>query len=529
MNGGHSANVSNMLSKVFFYLFGVFLPINAAAAAIQLPQNPLHFPSTLPQSSTSSGVVEEEEDGDADFASHFIPVAPMTLHVMTPGNPMRIGRQTILSTSGRSTPAGKVKAFFDELINISPQTQNGAAQTPMSRRPRLVYIRDFPTLAASASVWYPPLLSSVRQYRQGPMARPSSPVTSPMTIVFGVTPPINPPARSPSQSAGPQGMLGLLMSRSFTSASPHPPPRLQRNDYGEDEASENSRERRLRERLRKWERGDPSLQDEIPMLPANSGGSSEASGSKSRPEVLVIGQGGLDSLSSSLPSAFQNRSSGRAEEPSGSVSFFRSTVLVPESRSRNQEKACRVSRRREINELTMRMGIGAVGGALDGLSTREALEDWMSIADPEQLSNLTGADVGMMWNDWGNRIESWEKVRDVADRAVGAMVASGSIDISSTSTYTLDPTPVPWSAVVSAWVAQQRSHHVRKSWVQESITHPEKEPESANDGEQQQQRVDEVIQQLKNDPELSTHEQRLLGCIVDSGTYNIHREYLFAI
>lgn len=32
-------------------------------------------------------------------------------------------------------------------------------------------------------------------------------------------------------------------------------------------------------------------------------------------------------------------------------------------------------------------------------------------------------------------------------------------------------------------------------------------------------KFDEVVENVKSDPELDTHEQRLLSCIVDSGTW----------
>lgn len=459
-----------------------------------------------------------------------MPPSQMTLHVLTHGSPVRAGRQTFLSPAARNSPPSRIKVFFDELINIPPALNDDGTQ-PNTPRSRLIYVRDYPTLAASASTWYPALLSAVRQRRQGPMARPSSPISNSMTIIFGVTPSIVPPSGSSGSHGigGPQSLLGLIMSRQSTSTLPGFPNRTAKNDYGEDDVADRARERRLRERLRKWERGDPSLQDELPNLPHMSGDSSGPEGAHPRSGIVIVGPSGVGGVPPGLASAIQARSGGRGEEYENNARFFRSSVLVPTARSLPQERACRVSRRREINELTMRMGVGAVGGALQEVlrsPSEEATEATIGAEEGEMVGKEKPpkSDSVKMWDEWGAQIEAWTNVKDIADRAVGSVVASGAFDVTLTSRSALEPTPISWAAVVTAWAARRSSRDVRRAWIQQSSGRSVKEQQEDDDddgedeaGEDEEAHRDEVVQQIKQDPDLTPHEQRLLGCIIDSG------------
>ena len=330
---------------------------------MQLPQNPLHF---RPPASRSNRIPNQEQDEWDSDDDDFYAGSSTILHVM-PGVPAR-GKSTVL-TPARNPSASKMKAFFDELVNIS----NPNNEEPSRRRPRLIYIRDYPTLAPSGSVWYPSLLASVRQRRQGPMSRPSSPISHPMAIVFGMTPPIVPPS-SAFPDMGAHGMLGLTISRHSTStliSGPSSRSGKGANSYGEDEVADKARERRLRDRLRKWERDDSSFWDEVPKIPYGNGPGESTQDTRSG--VVVFGAPGMTGFPPTLPPALvsslqgQKPASGETESP-GSSPYFRSSVVVPSSRSQACERKCRMARRREINELTMRMGVGAVGGSLEKLT-----------------------------------------------------------------------------------------------------------------------------------------------------------------
>jgi hypothetical protein len=122
-----------------------------------------------------------------------------------------------------------------------------------------------------------------------------------------------------------------------------------------------------------------------------------------------------------------------------------------------------------------------------------------------------------MWHDWGKRVEAWTSVKQIADRAVGSMVAANS-SRSKTDKSTLEPTAIPWSAVYRAWSAQRSSRDLRKVWMKESLgkTMREQEDEEVDDDKSEED-DDDVLERIKHDPDLEQHEQRLLPCIVDAG------------
>src|SRR5258708_28534825 len=97
--------------------------------------------------------------------------------------------------------------------------------------------------------------------------------------------------------------------------------------------------------------------------------------------------------------------------------FFRSTVLVPRCRSVADERYIRMSRRREINELTMRMGIGAIGGVV---------ESSPAFPESEGILPTPEASKSPMWEEWGNKLESWSNVGKISDKAVGSVIVQQS-------------------------------------------------------------------------------------------------------
>jgi SpoVK/Ycf46/Vps4 family AAA+-type ATPase len=187
--------------------------------------------------------------------------------------------------------------------------------------------------------------------------------------------------------------------------------------------------------------------------------------------------------------------------------FFRASVLVPGMRLQAEERLCRMSRRREINELAMRMGVGAVGGVLE---RAEAVE----VKGEGERQEGSKED---MWDDWSNQFEPWTSVRQIADRAVGSVVSSG---LPQQKKLALEPTPVPWTTVHHAWAAQRSAHNLRKSFMRDSVVKvkqkdAEEEHEDAEGEETEGEKVDEVVERVRQDPDLEQHEQRLLSCIVD--------------
>jgi hypothetical protein len=307
--------------------------------------------------------------------------------------------------------------------------------------------------------------------------------------------------------------MGLVMNRH--AARPLATAKTGKVDWGEDEASEKAREKRLREKLRKWGKNDPSLYSELPTL---TSASETEDGSSSRPDLIFIGSGAPSM--SGIPSLFGPPTPPTSRSPphDNKSSFYRSSILVPAVRSPMHEKASRIARRREINELTMRMGVGAIGGQVEESSfpssEDEASEEVQLAEGPSQL---TRRNHQRMWEQWGNKIELWSDVRRIADRAVGNIM-SNNIGSSRSGRASLEPTVIPWSAVGNAWASHRVNLDFRKQWLKDiSPLGQIQENDYEDETESPATKVDEVVERLKNDGELDDHEERLLPCLVNSG------------
>ena len=509
MNGAPSAKVCNNIYLNAPTPFAHFLEF-LAAASFDLPDNPLHFPSATPPITQQSGrqMTQAEELDDEEGGPVFFASPPrMSLTISRPF-PAIQGRALVAPSSRKPTTPSKMDIFFENLVNLSLPIEDDELSTPGLRsRPRLIYIRDFPTLAPSSALWYPSLLAAVRQRRRRLLSRSSNTTSSPVTIIFGMTPPVA-PALDASPGSSNSALMNLLLNRSSANSSVSfgsKPEQI--NDWGESEAAEAAREKRLRSRLRKWEKSASALHEELPKL-ANP---QEAEPSSS---ILVVGNGeaqlSLPSLLG-LPVPSDNGSTSRE----ATSKFFRSSVLVPRTRSLSQERETRVARRREINELTMRMGVGAVGGMIEAEPASSALR---ADAQLDQGSDATTA-LHPIWEDWGNRIEPWSDVRKIADRAIGSvMVLQQALNFQDRAT--LASTVVPWSAVETAWKSYHSLSDARRNWLKETIG-ATPSSDGALDGQGQLldagSESDKVVETVKTDPDLDQHEVRLLPCIVDSG------------
>jgi hypothetical protein len=448
------------------------------------------------------------DDDDGDTPTLVIPSPHMTLQFV----PQAI---RMLGNAPSKGSMVKAKTFFDVCINV--QAPNDAGSSKVTPRPRIIYIRDFPTLLSSWSSLHYALLSAARQRRQGALSRSTSPVVNSTVIIFGITPSIFPPSSSPSSSPGSQGIMNMLTSRSGQATPGVATSRPGKSDWGEGDHEEKARELRLRERLRKWERGDHALQSEFPKF-LTGPPVEEDSGSNGQPNtVFVGGPGGGGNPFSSFLRPLLEGGGFRPSLHSSSSSFLRTSILVPASRSLSHEKASRIGRRREINELTMRMAVGAVGGQLE---TRSAASVFSSSPEPvptpsELAKPEDSANAARMWDNWGNKIEVWSTVKHIADQTVGRVVSSSLPDSAKSSLLSI---PVSWTHVYSAWTDERASHDLRKAWVlHQSSGRPAGEDQQDKDRDNERDRhVDDIVEAVKHDPYMDAHEQRLLGCIVDS-------------
>ncbi|KAI6028795.1 hypothetical protein F5J12DRAFT_807761 [Pisolithus orientalis] len=560
-----------------------------AANAIQFPRNPLQYYPLPPQSPASrrqSRNVEEEEEADASSYSPSLGIAQMTLHVLAPAMASRGRQPPLFTTSRASAPPNRIKAFFDDIVNFPSPGQH--------TRPRLVYIRDFPTLAPTAPTWYPHLLSAVRARRTGPIARPSSPVACPMTIICGVTPPLvgqNSGNFSPSSvgaypvsgSHVPGGNRRRHTSRSAASAAfgassnvgSHPS-----SEWGEDDHATRAREKRLRERLRRWERGgDGALLEDIPrLLTANTMGLSGTVSAQGSPfsqasspfamppyssseadpnrPIVLVGSTPLDLTGGGMGSEGEvgdnSTASGGGAPALGR--FFRASVVLPSARDVGVERQCRMARRREVNELAMRMGVGGVGGVLEEEAGARRCSEGSAVEDrvegAEDLRGREGQVVSVqsdakpdthsgscapesypdgiptgtssqppeeheMWADWSTCVEPWSSIRQIADRAVGSVVAAQPPTSGPLYAPGLEPTARSGRDLRKAWTKDARVR-IPRGPQQEYGAEEDGEELDGEEAEEGKGRVvDEVVEAIKQDKDLDPHEERLLGCIVD--------------
>ena len=551
-----------------------------AANVLQLPDHPLHFrvSSTSPPSSARRSASTAEEDDDLFYPSQ-LPTARMTVHLLTPQTPAdRIG-----SRGTPRTPQSKLKSLFDDLINATPppppadagaSVEGSTYSNSSPRKPRIVYVRDFNTLASSSGDWYPALLQSVRQRRAGPIPRTTSPVLNPTTIIFGVTPPVVPklrPSGGGSGIGGSQSAINVLTNQRSASSSERERiggtgksgsgSAVGKGEWGEDEPSDRAREKRLKERLKKWEKGESFLlADELPTLQSNSSSSEDLPPRTGVTPLdggfpgLAGGSGSFVPLSGVLPGAVLHALMGSPSEsrsgfgPSPSSSsppsfdgtdgstspnnFFRSSVVVPSQRSVQDEKISRVNRRREINELTVRMALASVGGTLPHLDV-PSLESALGQAEADGTKPTERADLVRMWDAWGRVVVVWSVVKQVADRALGSVSIAQQDQSQQQSKsrkipgLTLDPTVVAWSAIARAFLAKASAGTMRRHWARETgkVGEGEDSKEDANmtGRKGREEEVDEVIERVNQDPDLDEHEQRLLGCIVDPRKFNTFR------
>jgi SpoVK/Ycf46/Vps4 family AAA+-type ATPase len=92
----------------------------------------------------------------------------------------------------------------------------------------------------------------------------------------------------------------------------------------------------------------------------------------------------------------------------------------------------------------------------------------------------------------------------------------------------LEPTPVPWSIIAQSWELERASRTHRKDFLSSFKTQPskrsptyeygsqfEEHDEEMDENEPEPSEIEDLIEQLKRDPTLDQHEQRLLGSIVN--------------
>ena len=276
------------------------------------------------------------------------------------------------------------------------------------------------------------------------------------------------------------------------------------SEWGEDESSDRAREKRLEERIKKWENDERSfLADELPALQSTSPPSDDPrSGSSS---------------SSSSTSSVDGKDGSASQE-----NFFRSSVVVPSRRSVEDEKISRMNRRREINELTVRMALSSVGGTLPPLEV-SSFEGALGHPEADGTQPAEETDLAKMWDALGCVVVVWSVVEQVADRALGSvLIAQQQYELQSqhqsksreVPRLTLDPPAVPWNTIARAFLTKSSTSATKRHWAKENV----KVGEGVGGREG---KADKVIEGVKESTDLNDYEGKLLGCIVDSRESNV--------
>jgi hypothetical protein len=239
--------------------------LTPAANALQLPHNPLQlaeFPAAPPRT-------QEEDDEEEEV--------PALFSTIVEGAPPGVGRSPFIAvrrpTTMRSGPSLVKKNFFIELLNLNRGTDDDVINPSLSsNRPRLIYIRDFALLDDTVPHWYSHFIAAVRARRMGPMSRPTAAVLNPTVVIHGVSPSIVTPRPISNGSNGPhQPIVSMLMARRNrvqrrpgpSSAGPSP----KNAEWDEGPLAQKQREKRLQERLQRWDKGDASVfRAEFPPL-----------------------------------------------------------------------------------------------------------------------------------------------------------------------------------------------------------------------------------------------------------------------
>ncbi|KAF8343940.1 uncharacterized protein EI90DRAFT_3027608 [Cantharellus anzutake] len=475
-----------------------------SASIINFHSNPLHHsptPTLIGRQLWARNEKDEEIDGEG-MGLPFIFGEPQSFTIQIP-----VGVQSTSFRAARGTPSGasivplarhgpsqQTKAFFHEIINIDQPVPICSASVDKaeasSARPRLIYIKDFPLIASQFSSWYPALLGAVRTRRQNGNPRSSLPISQPTTIVFGITPPLIGPSRPSSKLPSSQSVVSVLTGNSLTST------KLPRPESW-SEGDSKSRERRLRERLRKWQKGDDWL-SELPHF----GGTSLP---HKYPRVLRADSSllGSDNILS-IPTGSSPRAS-LDPVAANKNGYFRVVGVVPASRDPTMEATGRFSRRLHYNEMAFKMAVADAGGSLQGHIA-------LPTSDPTKVeSSLSALTVA-----WTQSLEPWKILKAAAD----AVVASRLGVLGVQRTESLDLVTITWSDVERTIISEADAQQLRKDWIESSASALVDEEKADVDAvrEESTNDVDEILESVKRDPDLDQHEQRLLGCIVDSAT-----------
>ncbi|QRV95294.1 AAA family ATPase [Ceratobasidium sp. AG-Ba] len=456
-----------------------------------------------------------------------------------------------------------LEAFWSKLLESNPPAPatNSSESTPASEsdssppksRSRIIYIRDYGLLAHRVDTWFPPLYSALRTLRaQG--QGPSSPITNRTTVVFGMSPRISsvfptgaesggctcdqclPPSKDWDESATkerakrlkalkekwdkgtilkelPTFKILLKIPKSVLEAEKESevPKSETKEDDKAVEKPDTAAEQTTGEKDAPQEKAGVEDKDKVEEDKTQEDGKTEKK-KEPKPEAKEKTEGSEDSSDSDSDSG-SDSDSDESDESSTHFEqtingYFRSCVIAPAKRNSKLERATRENRRKELNELMVRMTVGVKGGQMEAgpapIPVKDEVKDKRSEVKDEDKSKEDD-----IMHGWDERILSMDALKSVVDRALETAMLSNEDDKDQESIR------ITWTQLQDAWRAKKRSDEERKAWTKTGEDSDE-EDASEDDGEKKEEKppVDEVVEKVKS-ADLDEYEKRLIGCIVD--------------
>ncbi|QRV80906.1 AAA family ATPase [Ceratobasidium sp. AG-Ba] len=423
-----------------------------------------------------------------------------------------------------------LEIFWQKIMDSKPPT----SESESASRSRIVYIRDFGLLAPRVDTWFPPLYSALRSRRTNALG-PESPITHPTTVVFGVCPRVS--------SILPE----LVKTNEWYYETPSP------KEW--DESSTKDRAARLKKLKEKLDSGKllddlPAFTPQIKILkperpkvedvpkeaepkkeealakeetaPAKEAvaptegeaTSKEGEDAPKEGEAVSKEQEAKPKEEEAKPKEEEKKTEAASSQSEDDLfdkynldGYFRSCIIAPAKRDAKLERAARENRRKELNELMVRMAVGIQGGEVEAGAAPVPPKEETSDKDDKEADKSKEEDKDKkekeekhMMQGWHERLLDSSSLKEVVDRAIElAMIANEDDE--------QDPVKVTWAQLQEAWQLAKNGNEGLKAWAKSTDDGDEKKDDEKGP-------VDEIVEKVKKE-DLDEYEQRLLPCIVD--------------
>lgn len=384
-------------------------------------------------------------------------------------------------------------SFFTSLINM--QLPEGVAN-PANRR--IILLESTAAMAETFSAWWPSLLEAVRQRRRGPAPkgkgkRAASVTTSPTTIVLSIPPSLLLPhtahVADAQEGSAAEDAKARIRSVAEAIGANIGALNVDSGDKGEEklwwsseEHDHDGRQQREERRLRAILNHGPTA-----LLPFSSSSQSQQPATPANGNLMDMLMGG-------------NKKKDEAVDASLA---WKTLSVIPSTRDTGLEQYERTRRRRAVNAAVMMRAVGQLGATLqEPLSMLDAPGSLPPRGRERRLKRRKEPDP-----EWSEYVISWKDAMDLASTAVGRASATGEAK---------DEVTLKWEDIqVARAVTFNHNRSVEETLQQylaaSNIASAHRERRAAPEPTV----ADPVVEAVKKTKDLSKHEKRLLGCIVD--------------